>query len=790
MASISSLLLLLPFPLLVSLCRASDDQLAPSKALIFPQDKLISKNKVFALGLFSLTTNSSTRSYLGIWYNKIPERRYVWVANFDNPITNSSSASLVVTNRSELVLADREGRIYWTSAPPPTAITTDDSPGGTATLHNEGNLVLCSSNGSFLWQSFDHPTDTVLPGMPLRMNPRKDYAERLVSWKGPDDPSTGNFSVGGDVRTGFQFMIWNGSTLSWRSTAWNGKTFISSYVWNDNNIVIGTRIVAEGDDISLTYTVSAGSPAMNARMSYTGRYEFNIWNSIASNWTVLYSFPEYECDRYDSCGPFGYCDGTEANPTCKCPDGFEPQGARPSGGCARKMRLRCGGEDQFVTLQNMKTPANPVLVRNRSIDGCAAECLNNCNCSAYAYAMFSTAVSGGDPSRCLLWFGELLDLGLYPREGNGENLYLRLAGSPAKRRRKDALVKAILGYSRAPNELGDENVELPFVKFRDIAAATYNFSEDNMLGQGGFGIVYKGTLGQNLEVAIKRLSQASGQGVDEFRNEVILIAKLQHRNLVRLLGCCIHGDEKLLIYEYLPNKSLDSIIFDAANKDILDWPTRFKIIKGISRGLQYLHQDSRLTVIHRDLKTSNILLDADMSPKISDFGMARIFGGNEQEANTNRVVGTYGYMSPEYAMDGAFSVKSDTYSFGVIVLEIISGLKIGLTNCNGFLNLLAYAWSLWTDGKVMDLVDSCLAKSCSPTEALRCIQIGLLCVQDNPSSRPLMSSVVTMLENETTPLPVPKQPMCFSYWGAQGTGENTSSSSQNNTSLSTMMEGW
>ncbi|KAJ1272965.1 hypothetical protein BS78_06G243600 [Paspalum vaginatum] len=826
MASISSLLLfLLPWLLLVSLCRASDDQLTSSKPLIFPQDKLISKNGVFALGLFSLTTNSSTRSYLGIWYYKIPNRTYVWVANRDNPITNSSSSvSLVVTNRSELVLSDREGRIYWTAA----AITTGDSAGATAAaLRDVGNLVLLSSNGSMVWQSFGDPTDTVLPGMSVHMNPRKGFTERLFSWKGLEDPSTGEFSIGGDATTGLQFMIWKGSsTVYWRSTAWNGKTFLASYTSSDNNTVVNTRIIANGDDISLTLTSMGELPIMNVKMSNTGKLEFNIWNRIASAWTVLYTFPEYECDRYASCGPFGYCDGTEAVPTCKCLDGFEPQGAWPSGGCARETPLRCGGDDQFVTLQNAKTPAMPVFVRNRSFDGCAAECVSNCSCSAYAYSNFSTAVSGGDTSRCLLWFGELLDLGMYARDGNGESLYLRLAGSPAttkwrkmakillpvaasalvfaaagmcivwiyklpaKRRSKDALMKAILGYSRAPNELGDENVELPFVKFRDIASATNNFSEDNMLGQGGFGIVYKGTLGQNLEVAIKRLSQASGQGVEEFRNEVILIAKLQHRNLVRLIGCCIHGDEKLLIYEYLPNKSLDSIIFDAANKDILDWPTRLWIIKGISRGLQYLHQDSRLTVIHRDLKTSNILLDADMSPKISDFGMARIFGGNQHEANTNRVVGTYGYMSPEYAMDGAFSVKSDTYSFGVIVLEIISGLKISLTHCNGFLNLLAYAWSLWTDGKAMDLVDSCLAKSCSATEALRCIQIGLLCVQDNPNSRPFMSSVVTMLENETTTLSVPKQPMCFSYWGAQGAEENTSSSSQNNTSLSTVLEGW
>lgn len=182
--------------------------------------------------------------------------------------------------------------------------------------------------------------------------------------------------------------------------------------------------------------------------------------------------------------------------------------------------------------------------------------------------------------------------------------------------------------------------DLPLIRLDVINEATKQFSDENKLGQGGFGPVYRGTLEDGKEVAVKRLSRTSGQGQREFLNEVVLIARLQHRNLVRLLGCCLEKNEKLLIYEYMPNKSLDVILFGSRNGVLLDWQRRLSIINGIARGLLYLHEDSRLRIIHRDLKTSNILLDYEMNPKISDFGMARIFGGNQSEANTNRIVGT------------------------------------------------------------------------------------------------------------------------------------------------------
>ncbi|CDP17675.1 unnamed protein product [Coffea canephora] len=182
--------------------------------------------------------------------------------------------------------------------------------------------------------------------------------------------------------------------------------------------------------------------------------------------------------------------------------------------------------------------------------------------------------------------------------------------------------------------------ELPLYTYEELANATDNFQSNKRIGKGGFGPVYKGMLFDGREIAVKRLSNSSTQGIEEFMNEAVLISKLQHRNLVRLLGCCIDREEKMLVYEYMPNKSLDAYIFDANKPSLLDWRRRVIIVESIGRALLYLHRDSRLKIIHRDLKASNILLDEELKPKLSDFGLARIFGGNDDQANTNRVAGT------------------------------------------------------------------------------------------------------------------------------------------------------
>ncbi|KAM5588568.1 cysteine-rich receptor-like protein kinase 29 [Rosa sericea] len=299
--------------------------------------------------------------------------------------------------------------------------------------------------------------------------------------------------------------------------------------------------------------------------------------------------------------------------------------------------------------------------------------------------------------------------------------------------------------------------------FDTIRVATNNFSEANKLGQGGFGSVYKGRLLNGEDIAVKRLSINSGQGDLEFKNEVLLVAKLQHRNLVRLLGFCLERNERLLVYEFVPNTSLDHIIFDRTKREQLDWAMRYKIIVGITRGLLYLHEDSRLRIIHRDLKASNILIDAELNPKISDFGMAKLFVLDQTQGNTSRIVGTYGYMAPEYAMHGQFSVKSDVYSFGVLVLEMVSGQK---NNCfrqgENVEDLLSYAWKSWREGTASKLIDPTLRNG-SRTEIMRCIHIGLLCVQDNIADRPTMASIILMLNSYSLRLPLPSQPAFFMH---------------------------
>ncbi|CAN1311607.1 Cysteine-rich receptor-like protein kinase 43 [Linum perenne] len=293
--------------------------------------------------------------------------------------------------------------------------------------------------------------------------------------------------------------------------------------------------------------------------------------------------------------------------------------------------------------------------------------------------------------------------------------------------------------------------------FQTLVSATKDFHPSHKLGEGGFGPVYKGKLSDGREIAVKRLSLSSRQGNTEFTTEAKLLARVQHRNVVSLLGYCVHDMEKLLVYEYVAHESLDKLLFKSNSKTHLDWKQRFDIIMGIARGLQYLHEDSHNVIIHRDIKASNILLDDRWIPKIADFGMARLFPEDQTHVNT-RVVGTNGYMAPEYVMHGRLSVKADVYSFGVLVLELISGQK-NSTFANADYNLLEWAYKLYKDGKSMDLMDPTLVTSAAAELVKTCIHVGLLCTQGEPNTRPTMRQVVLWLSKKPGHLEEPTRPV-------------------------------
>lgn len=318
------------------------------------------------------------------------------------------------------------------------------------------------------------------------------------------------------------------------------------------------------------------------------------------------------------------------------------------------------------------------------------------------------------------------------------------------------------GLPTRPHSVEDlESVKSTLISLSSLQVATNNFHESNKLGEGGFGAVYKGVL-SGQEVAVKRLSKGSNQGLEELKNELVLVAKLHHKNLVRLVGFSLEEGERLLVYEYMPNKSLDTILFDPEEKGRLDWAKRFKIIEGVARGLQYIHQDSQKKIVHRDLKASNILLDADMNPKIGDFGLARLFGQDQTREVTSRIAGTFGYMSPEYVMRGQYSTKSDVFSFGILVIEIVTGRRNNGSFSEQNEDVISIVWRHWAEGTIAEMIDYSLGRNYPGAEVLKCVNIGLLCLQQNPLDRPTMADIMVMLNSDTTTsLPAAARPTFF-----------------------------
>ncbi|XP_050103592.1 G-type lectin S-receptor-like serine/threonine-protein kinase CES101 [Malus sylvestris] len=745
---------------------------------------LVSASGNFTLSFVVKKIDGSNCSFLAIMRNRESANK-AWIGNRNSPVLYPSSPLLTLDFNNTLKISQTDGDqdpIVICSAP---HASNNNNTSVVATLLDSGNLVLQqvnsvdgSMNQVILWQSFDYPIDTLLPGMKLGVNNRNGHIWSLSSWSGVFNPAPGSFTLDWDPNQRQLKLRRKGVILQTIGVLKSDRRF--EYTSDESLTNFKFSVVSNENEDSVTYTAAEGGSPLELVLYSTGSlYEYSSHRDVV------------QADKCDGNNTEGGCVGKDRPSECMKEFGGE-------------FELKNG----YFEPSNITNTSGELYLFGSSNTDCKATCWQSCDCLGFDFPISDNHTTG-----CRFWSVDCQFVENITGSGttNGSFVLPRKSSTPTKPSSQNFIARKLWIVIAIPTallvtlscilyqlkrrkfSLSDENSrkiqnelrnfmrsnrrndhgrgfrnygrmghsELSVFSYPSVLAATCNFCEENKLGQGGFGPVYKGKLVTGREIAVKRLSKCSAQGTLEFKNELILISELQHTNLVQLLGFCIHGEERMLIYEYMPNKSLDNFLFDST-RALLDWTKRFSIIEGIAQGLLYLHKYSRMRVIHRDLKTSNILLDENMNPKISDFGMARIFTDNELEANTGRIVGTRGYMSPEYAMEGIFSIKSDVFSFGVLMLEIISGRKNNsFYNDERVLNLVGYTWELWKEGAGIELMDPTLTDSCIRDQFLRCIHVGLLCVEQNAGDRPTISSVISMLTNESVALPMPTKPAFF-----------------------------
>uniref|UniRef100_A0A0E0M6P1 Receptor-like serine/threonine-protein kinase n=1 Tax=Oryza punctata TaxID=4537 RepID=A0A0E0M6P1_ORYPU len=767
----SLLLCFLLFSLYPPTSSAATDTVSPGHALT-GRDRLVSNNGKFVLGFFKAESKNSSytshNSYLCIWYSKLPVITPLWSANGENPVVDPASPELAISSDGNMVILDQVTKsIIWSTH---VNTTTNHT---IVVLSNNGNLVLQSSSNSskVFWQSFDYPTDSLFAGAKISRNKVTGLNRRLVSRKNSIDQAAGLYSVEFDIN-GIGHLLWNSTVIYWSTGNWNGQFFGLAPE------MIGATIpnftyVNNDREVYLTYTLTK-EKITHAAIDVNGRGLAGIWLDSLQNWLINYRMPILHCDVYAICGPFSVCDDSN-NPFCDCLKGFSIRSPKDwdledrTGGCMRNTPLNCGSTrnkkgltDKFYYMQNIILPHNAMNVQTAgSKDQCSEVCLSNCSCTAYSYG------KGG----CSVWHDALYNVRQKSdgsADGNAETLYIRLAAnevqSVERKKKSGTIIGVAIGASAGALclmisvlmlwrrkhkwfargvENTQEGIGITAFRYIDLQCATKNFSEK--LGGGSFGSVFKGYLNDSIIIAVKRLDGAR-QGDKQFRAEVNSIGIIQHINLVKLLGLCCEDDKKLLVYEYMPNRSLDVHLFKDNDK-VLDWNIRYQIAIGVAKGLAYLHDSCRDCIIHCDIKPENILLDASFVPKIADFGMAKVLGREFSHALTT-VRGTIGYLAPEWISGTVVTSKVDVYSYGMVLFEIISGRR---NSSQEYLRgHLAYfpmqvARQL-INGGIGNLVDAKLHGDVNLEEVERVCKVACWCIQDSEFDRPTMGEVVQFLE--------------------------------------------
>ncbi|XP_071696563.1 G-type lectin S-receptor-like serine/threonine-protein kinase At2g19130 [Rutidosis leptorrhynchoides] len=744
---------LLCFSLIISLSSGADTITANQS--ISGDQTITSKNETFELGFFR--AGNSSNYYIGIWYKKVSTKTIAWVANRETPVSDTFNSQLLIQD-GNLVLLNESKLPIWS-----TGVNSSKSNSVVAVLNDYGNLVL-RNNGSnsdeHIWQSFDFPADTWLPGGRIAYNNITGRKQLLTSWKSTEDPAEGLFSLELDP-IGAQYIIkWNRTTQYWTSGSWNEKEKIFELVPEMRlNYIYNFSYISNENESYFTYSLYNPTIISRFVMDISGQIKQSSWLEPSQQWQLFWSQPRQQCEVYDYCGAFGSCRQTGL-PFCNCLTGFTPRSQTDwdlsdfSGGCVRKTDLQCGRTNEKyeflpISSSNSRKSPNSTALSVGTSRECESSCLNNCTCNAYSYD-----ISNG----CSIWSTQLLDLS--DDNSNEVTVYVKVASKdlPSKSKNNAVIIGAVVGsvvgvvilvglvwflIYRNRKSAGKTTVEGSLVSFvyRDLQIATKNFSDK--LGGGGFGSVFKGTLPDSSIVAVKRLEGVS-QGEKQFRTEVSTIGAIQHVNLVRLRGFCSDNNSKLLVYDYMANGSLDAHLF--STEKLLDWKTRYQIALGTARGLVYLHEKCRDCIIHCDIKPENILLDDDLCPKVADFGLAKLVGRDFSRVLTT-MRGTRGYLAPEWLSGIAITTKADVYSYGMMIFEFISGKRNAESQQgkNKFFPMQA-SNVLMTGDDIISLLDPRLNGEANVDEVLKLCKVACWCIQDDEESRPAMSQVEQILD--------------------------------------------
>nr|XP_043613601.1 G-type lectin S-receptor-like serine/threonine-protein kinase At2g19130 [Erigeron canadensis] len=731
---------------------------------------IISKDENFELGFFK--PGNSSKYYIGIWYKKVNTvpKTIAWVANRKTPVSDRFKSELKIVDGNLVLLNESKVAIWSTGVNSSSLLVSKE-----AVLLDGGNLVLRNEPNSSenIWQSFDFPAHTWLPGARIATY-KNGQKQLLTSWKSTDDPAEGLFSLELNPNKKEYIIKWNRSTQYWTSGPWDEQQKIFSLVPEMRlNYIYDFSYVTNENESYFTYSLY--NPALISRfiMDVSGQIKQLSWLPESQQWNLFWSQPRQQCEVYDYCGAFGSCRDSVL-PFCNCLTGFIPRSQSDwditdfSGGCVRKTELQCGRNSERygflpISYPNTAKPPNSTSLAIGNAGECQRSCLTNCSCRAYAY----------DDSGCSIWDTELLNLS----ENNNEiQLYVKVAKKdlPTKKKNNWVIIGAVVGsvgvvllvglvwlLIHRKKRVGKTAIEGTLVSFvyRDLQTATKNFTDK--LGGGGFGSVFKGTLPDSSVVAVKKLESVS-QGEKQFRTEVSTIGTIQHVNLVRLRGFCSEGNSKLLVYDYMPNGSLDAHLF--GTEKLLDWKTRYQIALGISRGLVYLHEKCRDCIIHCDIKPENILLDGELCPKVADFGLAKLLGRDFSRVLTT-MRGTRGYLAPEWLSGVPITTKADVYSYGMMIFEFISGTRNSESSQDGkkkFFPMIA-ANVLLGGVDILTLIDPRLQREANDEEVTKLCKVACWCIQDDEDCRPAMSQVEQILDGllEVNMPPMPRSLQLF-----------------------------